>query len=106
MRIIANEQNYLDCLGGAIDYFWCSDSAFVWTDETSGYYLDEPLLIHHGNINKVWNWFISYAEQNIMETLCCDGKTADLSVIRKVINDNFELWLNYQRKLYPERVLV
>lgn len=106
MKIIANEQDCLNCIDGAIDYFWCSDSAFVWADETSGHYLDEPLLIHHGNINKVWGWFVDYAEQNIPETLYYDGKTVELSIVRKVINDSFERWLNYQRELYPNRVLV
>ena len=106
MKVVVNEQDFLTYIDGAIEYFWCSDSAFVWADETSGLYLDEPLLIHHGNIDKVWGWFVDYAEQNITEMLYYDGKTAELSIIRKVINDNFERWLNYQKERYSNRVLV
>ena len=106
MKMVANEQDCLWYLDGAIDYFWCGDSAFVWADEVTGHYFEEPLLVHNGNINKVWGWFVDYAVQNIMECLSYDGKTVEQHIVRTVINDNFERWLNHQRKLYPNRVCV
>ena len=105
-KSIATIEDYRNSLWEATDYFWCPDAAWVWIDE-GGIYRDEPLLIHHGNINEVWGWFKDYAVQYVTENLeYYENKIVSQIAIKNAINDYFEDWLNYQKEKYPNRVLV
>lgn len=107
VKPVAAEQDCLNHIDGAIEYFWCPDAAFVWCDAISGNHLDEPLLVHPGNIGKVWTWFTEYAIQYITECLLSvEGKTVKDDVVARTVNNSFERWIKYQKLRYPDRVLI
>lgn len=86
-----------------IEYFWDADPS-IWCDD--GRFKEEPTIINNDNVKKIWSYFKDWCFMDCKETYEQMGEFIEESVIAKKIDDSYENWLNWQKKIYPNRVCV
>ena len=87
-----------------IEYFWDTDPS-IWCDD-GGRYKETPTIINKSNVEKIWEYFKDWCLMDCKETCEYENEYIKESVIIEAINNNYDNWLNRQRKLHHSKVCV
>ena len=87
-----------------IEFFWNNDSS-IWCDD-GGVFKDEPTIITEFNVKEIWSYFKAWCYYNIKECYFEKNKIIKDRIVNAAIDRSYDNWLNWQKKLYPDRVCV
>lgn len=92
--------NLKNIINENIEWFWNNDSS-VWCDD-GGVFKDEPTIITELNVKEIWDYFKTWCFYNIKD----NDMSIEDSIVNEAIDNSYENWLHWQKKLYPNRVCV